>query len=301
MSNETDIKLGGQLSLEELWMESSGDVNSSTFRDLASLAKKIDSSERKKRTLWVIVSVLFAAALMAGMAQFTFSLIRNRYTVSPLEDTRSLVANYGETSFITLEDGTVVHLNSGSCLLYPKAFDKNNRIVFLTGEGNFSVAKDPSRPFIVKTAHMDVEALGTTFCVQAYPEERAVRTTLEEGKVQVDIPSAGEKSYLLDPGQQLVYYPLEQRVSVDRVDARKVMGWEDGYLSFVDASFPEIASVLERRFDVSVNFNTENMKQNAINVRFVPGETLEDMLDVLKLLIPGSRYTRNGERIYWYF
>ena len=50
-----------------------------------------------------------------------------------------------------------------------------------------------------------------------------------------------------------------------------------------------------------IKFGTENMKQNAINVRFVPGETLEDMLDVLKLLIPGSRYTRNGERIYWYF
>lgn len=300
-----DINIGknmeGQLSLEALWKESGGDVNPTTFREFVRLGSRIDKGEKKSRTARAVLVSLAVAASLAVVAMVAFSFARDRFTVSPLESTCNLVAEYGQTSSVTLEDGTVVHLNAGSTLLYPKEFNKGNRIVFLTGEGNFAVAKDPSRAFIVKTAHMDVKALGTTFCVQTYPGERTVRTTLKEGKVQVDIPSAGDKSYILEPGMQLIYAPSDRSVSFDRVDARKVMGWEDGYLYFVNASFPEIAAVLERRFNVSISYNSENMKRNEINVRFMPEETLYDILDVLKLLIPGSRYKMDDDRIYWHF
>ena len=33
----------------------------------------------------------------------------------------------------------------------------------------------------------------------------------------------------------------------------------------------------------------------------MPEETLYDILDVLKLLIPGSRYKMDDDRIYWHF
>ena len=301
METKRGLNFGGRLSLEGLWKESDGEVNSGTFRELVRLDGKIEKDEKKNRTGKAVLGSLAVTASLAAVAMATFLLARDRFTIPPLESTCNLVADYGQTSSITLEDGTVVHLNAGSTLLYPKEFNKGSRIVFLTGEGNFAVAKDPSRAFIVKTAHMDVQALGTTFCVQSYPGERTVRTTLKEGKVQVSIPSAGGKSYILEPGMQLIYSPSGKSVSFDRVDAGKVMGWEDGYLSFVNASFPEIASVLERRFNVSINYSSEKMKRNEINVRFMPGESLDDMLDVLILLIPGSGYRKENDRIYWHF
>ena len=196
---------------------------------------------------------------------------------------------------------TKVFLNAGSSLLYPDSFNEGSRIVYLTGEANFSVAKDPSRPFIVKTSHLDVQALGTTFCVHAYAGERTVRATLKEGKVKVDIPMAGGKSYILDPGMQLEYTPSRKTVSVANVDASKVLEWEQGYLSFMGASFPEIASVLERRFNVSISYNSEDMHRNALNVRFLPDESLEDALGVLTLLLPGSRYRMEGDRVFFQF
>ena len=36
-----------------------------------------------------------------------------------------------------LPDGTVVYLNSGSILSYPLPYDKNERVVTLTGEAYF--------------------------------------------------------------------------------------------------------------------------------------------------------------------
>jgi ferric-dicitrate binding protein FerR (iron transport regulator) len=293
--------LEGKQSLEEIWEGSKGEASPVTFRELVRLGKRIDAAEARRRLGRTVWTVFAAAASVAVVALVTFSLTRSKYSVTPLESTCNLVANYGQTSSITLEDGTKVSLNAGSSLLYPKSFDGDNRIVYLSGEGNFNVAKDPSRPFIVKTAYMDVQALGTSFCVQSYTGERTMRTTLKEGKVKVSVPAAGEKSYILDPGMQLIYRPSKKSVALARVDAEKVMSWEEGFLTFSNASFPEIASALERRFDVSISYSSENLRRSALNVRFMPDETLEDALDVLTLLIPESRYKVDGSRVYFRF
>lgn len=287
--------------LEELWQKSRGESSPRTFRELVRLGNRIDAAEKKRRRSRVFLYAFSAAASLALVAVFSYTLTRNRYSVSPLESTRSLIAHYGQTSTISLEDGTKVTLNAGSSLLYPESFNGGKRIVYLSGEGNFSVAKDPAHPFIVRTSSVDVQALGTSFCVQAYAGEEEVRTTLLEGKVKVSIPEADGQSHILEPGMQLIYTPSQKRVALARVDAAKVMSWEDGYLSFSNASFAQIASVLERRFDVSISYSTGNLKQSALNVRFMPEESLQDVLDVLTLLIPGSRYSVDGKRVYCQF
>ena len=191
-------------------------------------------------------------------------------------------------------------LNAGSSLLYPASVRADARIVYLSGEGNFSVAKDSERPFIVKTAYMDVQALGTVFCVQSYVGEHKMRTTLKEGRVKVSIPSM-DQPYYLEPDDQLVFSPAEKTVSMVKVDANRILEWEEGYLPFTNASFQEVVSVLEKRFDVSVVYDAGKMKGGALNVRFRPDESLEDVLNVLTLIIPGSRYKQEGNRIYWQF
>lgn len=292
--------LEGKQSLEEIWEGSKAETGPATFRELVRLGKRIDAAEARRRLGRTFWTVFAAAASVAVVALLTFSLARSKYSAAPLDGTCNLVADYGQTSSVALEDGTRVSLNAGSSLLYPESFNrKKSRIVYLSGEGNFNVAKDPSRPFIVKTAYMDVQALGTSFCVQSYTGEHTVRATLKEGKVKVSVPAAGEKSYILEPGMQLIYRPSGKSVALARVDAEKVMSWEDGFLSFSNASFSEIITALERRFDVSVSYSSQQVHRNALNVRFMPDESLEDALDVLTLLIPGSRYKVEGNRVYF--
>lgn len=287
--------------MEKVWEESRGEVTPRTFQELAKLSRRIDASEARKRRFRVAMSALAAAACLAIVALSTFFLTRSRYSAAPLDNTCTLVALSGETTSVTLEDGTQVFLNAGSSLLYPEQFGEGSRIVYLNGEGNFDVAKDPSRPFIVKTSQLSVEALGTSFCVQAYAGEKMVLATLKEGKIRVTLPGPEKKSYILQPDMQLRYQPLEKTVSLARVDASRVMSWAQGYLSFSGASFPEIASALERRFGVSVSYDSGHLRHNALNVRFMPQESLEDALDVLTLLIPGSRYKIDGDRVYFLF
>ena len=290
-----------RLSLEEVWKESGGEISSKTFQEFVRMGKRIEKAERRKRSGWIISSVLTIVASVAAVILVGISLARRHYVQTPLYATRSMTVMNGEISSITLPDGTTVRLNGGSTLLYPESFSGDKRVVFLSGEGNFSVARDPEHPFIVKTAYMDIRALGTTFCVHSYANEPTVRATLKEGKVQVDIPSAENPSYILDPDTQLVFSPEHSSVKMTKVDAARVLSWESGVLSFSDATFPEVAGALERRFNVSISYNSVNMHNNALNVRFLPDETLEDALDILKMLIPGSSYRINGNRVCYQF
>ena len=71
------------------------------------------------------------------------------------------------------------------------------------GEAEFKVAKNPEKPFIVRSSNMAITALGTEFNVKAYPEEDIITTSLIEGKVRVDCNDT--ISYVLTPGYQVVY------------------------------------------------------------------------------------------------
>ena len=84
---------------------------------------------------------------------------------------------------LLLSDGTKVHLNAMTSLRFPVTFDNGPRKVELEGEAYFEVCKT-GQPFIVCTQGMQVEVLGTTFNISAYPQEE-YQTTLVNGSVKV--------------------------------------------------------------------------------------------------------------------
>ncbi|MBS1563690.1 MAG: FecR domain-containing protein, partial [Bacteroidetes bacterium] len=86
---------------------------------------------------------------------------------------------------LTLPDGTNVWLNAASAIRYPTAFTGAERTVEISGEAYLEVAKNKTQPFIVRAAGTNIEVLGTSFNINAYPDEPAQNTTLVEGSVRV--------------------------------------------------------------------------------------------------------------------
>ena len=68
---------------------------------------------------------------------------------------------YGEIASLTLPDGTHLHLNSGSRITYPSAFTGKERRIFVDGEIFADVAKDPHKPFIIRSGDVGIRVLGT--------------------------------------------------------------------------------------------------------------------------------------------
>ncbi|MCE5344804.1 MAG: DUF4974 domain-containing protein [Bacteroidales bacterium] len=96
-----------------------------------------------------------------------------------------IICPLGARSQFELPDGTKGSLNNGSRLKYPVNFSGSTREVELVGEAFFDVHHDKDKPFIVKTAGLNVKVLGTRFNVYTYPGEGFQEFTLESGIIEL--------------------------------------------------------------------------------------------------------------------
>ena len=180
---------------------------------------------------------------------------------------------------IILEDSTKVVLNASSSLRYPLVFPTSKRQVSLEGEGFFEVTKNNSKPFYVNTALQEIKVLGTSFGVNAYPDEAFVKTTLRSGIVRVKSNHSGRSSHFLTPGEQSVL--LENGlISKEKVDVFSELSWVDGNFSFHSEDIHAVMRKLQRWYNIDVQYeamsNTE--KYNGVIARF------EDVAKVLAIL-----------------
>ncbi len=155
---------------------------------------------------------------------------------------------------LTLADGTRVWLNSVSALKYPTSFSAAERVVELTGEAYFEVAKNKAKPFKVKVRGVEVEVLGTHFNVNAYEDENSIKTTLVEGAVKVWYNKSGVN---ITPGQQAELLNDAKHFKVREADVDKELAWQTGFFEFGDADLHSIMRQISRWYNVDVRFETE--------------------------------------------
>jgi ferric-dicitrate binding protein FerR (iron transport regulator) len=161
---------------------------------------------------------------------------------------------YGKNLSVTLQDGSVVMLNSGSSLTYPSSFENlDKREVALNGEGYFEIAKNPEKPFIVKTETMYTQVFGTVFNVSAYKEDGPSEVVLVEGSVGV-----GELNGLLNSDLQMIVPSQKATKSegegfiVEHVDVSSYISWTKGILAFENESMAQIINRLQRQYDIKI-------------------------------------------------
>ncbi|RZS72591.1 FecR family protein [Pseudobacter ginsenosidimutans] len=157
---------------------------------------------------------------------------------------------------LSLPDGSRVWLNAASSIRFPTAFTGNERNVEISGEVYFEIRKDVEKPFLVKVDHQTtIEVLGTEFNVNAYQNEKILRTTLLTGAIRMQSQDQPGTSVVLKPGQQAQWKnipAIQPFTVVQQVNIEKVMGWKNGYFSFDDLTLEELMREVERWYDVEV-------------------------------------------------
>lgn len=285
--------------LQEMWETSPSDISEQTWNRLSEMQDRIDKSRNitlpeTRNRAWMKYAAVAAVWILTVFA--TRYLSEQEVKIISPKLTEFYVP-YGDKQEVTLSDGSIVWVNAGSVLIYPSEFTAATRTVFLSGEACFKVAKNPEQPFIVSTKHLDVLALGTVFSVDAYPGATRTIATLEEGSIQVDTKPAKTLASILKPNEQFVYSHLTHQATINVVDAGQVSAWKDGYLIFKNASFEELTAALERKYNVTINYNAEKYKGRTYYVKFNPDESIEDALLILKHLIEDFRYRITGKTI----
>lgn len=208
---------------------------------------------------------VFARAAAAILIILSISLsgiyIYNSGRNTYLSDYETMVP-LGSQTRINLPDGTVAWLNSGSILKYKPSFGQKTRDVYLTGEGYFEVAKDASKPFLVHTSDINVKVMGTTFNIRSYQEDNFIQVDLIEGLVDVALNNSNVKQPArLSPDEKAFYNKQSGQLTTSKSEAYKSALWTTGKLSFVNASLVDIAKNLERKYNVKIRIESEQMKK----------------------------------------
>ncbi|WP_320913806.1 FecR family protein [Butyricimonas paravirosa] len=157
---------------------------------------------------------------------------------------------------LTLNDGTVVWLNSESELRYPTSFAGEKREVFLKGEGYFSVAHDEQHPFIVVSSDIYTKVYGTEFNIRSYGEED-VHVTLVQGRVSVKKTEDGSE-YTLNPGENARF--AESVPEITKVNVNRYIAWKDGYFYYENESLESIMDDLKRWYGFDVVYVGNQVK-----------------------------------------
>ena len=199
----------------------------------------------------------------------------------------------GQVNQVFLADGTRIWINSETQLIAPSVFEPNERVVKLSGEAFFEVAKDKSRPFKVEINGQQIEVLGTTFNVRAYKNSNEIETTLESGKISLN---AGGKTTLLSPGEQSVYDKLTDLITVKKVDPTNYSSWKDGRYEFQNKDLIEVFKVIERWYDVEITADETYFKGMHFSGVIKRNKDAKHFLELLNHTIP-IKYTINSDKI----
>ena len=191
---------------------------------------------------------------------------------------------------LTLSDGTRVWLNAETELKYPVAFVGEGREVMLKGEAYFEVAKNVSRPFVVKTEQLDIKVLGTSFNMKSYPSETQ-QVTLVQGKVEVRV---GNYSRKLQPGEQLNY--SSEGPEIRDVDVKAYTAWKDRRFVFNDDLLEEVIHKLGRWYDVEFFLRDAEVRKIRFTGNLPKYRNLDQVLNKLELTTH-IRFVQNGRAI----
>jgi transmembrane sensor len=192
---------------------------------------------------------------------------------------------------VILPDQTSVWLNSASSISYPAAFSGHERLVSLTGEAYFEVARNEKMPFKVRSGQQTVEVLGTHFNVNAYPDEPNTLTTLLEGSVRLISPAS---SIRIAPGEQGVVLD-DGAIMKRKVDVDRELAWKNGLFSFEGQDIRAIMRQISRWYDIEVVYD-KNLPEEKYYGEIARSSKLEDVFKILEL--NNIAFRMEGKTVY---
>ena len=215
-----------------------------------------------------------------------------------LEEARRITTYQNKEYWVTLDDGTLVHLNYDSRLIYPEHFG-DRRDVILDGEAYFMVAKDKSRQFVVHTHQGDVKVYGTEFVVNTRKSDaedhKDMYVVLVKGSVGFTANDGREQ--MLTPGQELSM--VHSQLTVTDIDTAPFVAWNEGEFVFNNWSLERIMSVISRWYGLKVEFANSSLGGRKFSGSLSRYEDIKPTIETIEA-VTGTTITINHQTLNIY-
>ena len=164
---------------------------------------------------------------------------------------RAFETGIGEVRIVTLEDGSVLTLNTASRVSV--RYDEGRRSVRLAeGEALFDVARDPARPFVVEAGDAAVRAVGTSFTVRRIADA-PVEVLVREGVVELT-RAAAPMPVRLGANMRAQARPGAEAspIAVAPAEMARELAWREGRLAFEGETLAGAAAAFARYSETRV-------------------------------------------------
>lgn len=200
---------------------------------------------------------------------------------------------------VVLPDGSVVTLRSNSHITLANNFNSASRELVLSGEAFFDVTHHEHRPFIVHTAEVNIEVLGTVFNVSAYDGNEHTETSLFRGKVAVSRKDNPAQKVILSPSQKLIFtnggvtsatgganpFKVVSMLPDPVTHKAKEIAWVRNRLKIEDEPLETIAAKLQEWYGIRIVFADDEVKAYRYSGTF-ESESVVKALEALQLSYP---------------
>ncbi len=246
---------------------------------IASAPKKTAASSRSTRRPLAYVSALVGSLAVA--ASFFAVFILGQFSLP--HTAAELVSPIGEVKLHELADASTVHLNTNTSLNIDYDVDDRS-LSLISGEAYFSVAKDPSRPFVVHTDGATVKALGTEFMVHNRGAGK-IRVSVYESSVEVFHPQYLSDAVVLEEGDLLEFGPDILNPTVTSLAEDTQPSWRENRLIFNNATLSEVAEILGEyhRGKILIGDEVQNVRISGVFHDIDAARILADIADAQNL------------------
>lgn len=228
-------------------------------------------------------SAAAAVLLLAGSVYF----LGGYHKAAPPANTAAAVENIFRVrntsnviKKVVLPDSSVIWMNANATLSFREDAGNKTRQVSFQGEGYFEVNRSAQSPFVIVTRDLVVNVLGTSFNLEAYPEEKMTRVSLTSGKVQVAPKQNNFTKTILEPGQAASYFREDSLLATYSIDTTLTAAWMQGGFTANQLTVKDAFTRLCERSGYELNWENERHLQKRITINF-PKQTFVQTLDDL--------------------
>jgi transmembrane sensor len=176
-------------------------------------------------------------------------------------------------NLIELPDGSIVILDKGSKLRFPKTFEgKKTREVQLTGNAYFDVKSNSAQQFVVRSGKITTTVLGTSFDINTNNATITVHVISGKVKVATDKATLGN----LEPNHQIKYEVSTDQSSFSTVDVTNT--WETQDVQLNDITFDAICRQLEQRYHINIDIRDGSLKEKKFTITLTGHDELNSTL-----------------------
>ena len=209
------------------------------------------------------------------------------------EEYNQIIVPKGKRSQIVLADNSKIWINSGSKVIYPRAFEGKYREIYVEGEVYLNVTHDASKPFIVNTSGFEVRVLGTSFNISAYKNQEKATVVLVDGSVNVKDQQNHHIKMVPNEKVELNEKGISGK---EKVNARDYISWIDGIWTLQGESLKQVLQHLRDYYGQDIRCVTAVEDEQMFGKLYLNDDLNQVMKSILSIL--PAEYTMKNNVIY---